>query len=189
MNPAPTLAPSSDVKTAAPNLTLRWMIQRDLPYLLQIEQQNLALRWNQQDFLSVFQSIDTAGCVAEVGDRVVGYLIYSVPAQQDEGETPEEGSVRERWQKKKKPATPQPLRIVLRNIAVAREWQRRGVARSLLERFERKLRHDQDRIQAVVPESNLPIQLLLREAGYKALKVLHDYFGNEDGYLMERVRP
>ena len=179
----------SAAPTLAPNLTLRWMIQRDLPYLLQIEQQSLALRWTQQDFLSVFQSIDTAGCVAEVGVRVVGYLIYSVPAQQeDEEAADDQPSVRERWQSKRKPTSPQPLRIVLRNIAVANEWQRHGVARSLLERFERKLRHDQDRIQAIVPESNLPIQLLLRDAGYKAMRVLRDYFADEDGYLMERVR-
>lgn len=188
MNPATTLPPASAAKTLAPNLTLRWMIQRDLPYLLQIEQQNHALRWTQQDFLSVFQSIDTAGCVAEVGDRVVGYLIYSVPAHQDDEVSDEGPTVRQRLQQKKKPAAPQPLRIVLRNVAVAREWQRRGVAKSLLERFERKLRHENDRIQAIVPESNLAIQLLLREAGYKAVKVLRDYFGNEDGYLMERLR-
>src|SRR5262249_51705785 len=176
----------SAVQTLTSNLTLRWMIQRDLPYLLQIEQQSHALRWTQQDFLSVFQSIDTAGCVAEVGDRVVGYLIYSVPANQDHGENADLLSVRERWQRKGKSASPQPLRIILRNVAVAREWQRRGVGRALLERFERKLRHAHDRIQAVVPESNLPVQLLLREAGYKAVRVLRDYFNNEDGYLMER---
>src|SRR5262249_42976157 len=143
-------SPMSAVQTLASNLTLRWMIQRDLPYLLQIEQQSHALRWTQQDFLSVFQSIDTAGCVAEVGDGVVGSLIYSVPASQGGDDGPDSPpSVRERWQRKKKSASPQPLRIVLRNVAVAGEWQRRGVGRALLERFERKLRHPHDRIQAV----------------------------------------
>lgn len=179
----------STLQTLAPNMTLRWMIQRDLPYLLQIEQQNYALRWNQQDFLGVFQSIDTAGCVAEVGDRVVGYLIYSVPSnQEDEFETEEPSSVRQRWRQKRKPTTLQPLRIILRNVAVAHEWQRQGVGQALLERFERKLRHPEDRIQAIVPESNLPMQLLLREAGYQAVRVLRNHFGIEDGYLMERQR-
>lgn len=177
------------VQTPVSTLTLRWMIQRDLPYLLQIEQQSRALRWTQQDFLSVFQSIDTAGCVAEVGDRVVGYLIYSVPAQQgDTGDADDIPTVRERWQRKGKATGPQSLRIILRNVAVAHEWQRRGVGKALLERFERKLRHPQDRIQAIVPESNLPLQYLLRDAGYRAMRVLRDYFDNEDGYLMERHR-
>lgn len=177
------------VQTPVSTLSLRWMIQRDLPYLLQIEQQGRALRWTQQDFLSVFQSIDTAGCVAEVGDRVVGYLIYSVPAQQGDAEEVEDGpTVRERWRKKSKVVGPQSLRIILRNVAVAREWQRRGVGKALLERFERKLRHPRDRIQAIVPETNLPLQCLLRDAGYRAVRVLRDYFDGEDGYLMERHR-
>src|SRR5262249_61256475 len=100
-------SPMSAVQTLASNLTLRWMIQRDLPYLLQIEQQSHALRWTQQDFLSVFQSIDTAGCVAEVGDRVVGYLNYWVPASQGGDDGPESTpSAPERGQRKKKSPAP-----------------------------------------------------------------------------------
>jgi hypothetical protein len=41
-------------------------------------------------------------------------------------------------------------------------------------------------IRATVPESNLPVQLLLRDAGYKAVRVCRGHFDGEDGYLMER---
>jgi hypothetical protein len=39
-------------------------------------------------------------------------------------------------------------------------------------------------VPIVVQERNLTAQLLLREARYKAIRVLRGYFGEEDGYLM-----
>jgi ribosomal protein S18 acetylase RimI-like enzyme len=76
----------------------------------------------------------------------------------------------------------------LLHIAVAPDWRRRGVAATLLGQLEQFLRHPEDSIRAAVPEGNLPVQLFLRAAGYKALRVLRGFYAAEDAYLMERRR-
>jgi ribosomal protein S18 acetylase RimI-like enzyme len=72
---------------------------------------------------------------------------------------------------------------------VASDWRRQGIARALAKQFEpRPFRQADCCIQAAVPETDLATQLLLRSAGYKAVRVLREYFVNEDAYLMERCR-
>src|SRR5439155_5065998 len=82
----------------------------------------------------------------------------------------------------------QPTCFNLRHVAVAEKWQRRGVARTLLRHLYQRLRHTEDRIEARVPETRLSAQLLLKDSGYKAVKVLRGYFTDEDAFLMERRR-
>jgi ribosomal-protein-alanine N-acetyltransferase len=161
------------------------MMQRDLPQVLPIAKQSAVGDWSQQDFLSIFQSADAAGWVAEVENKIVGFLIYTV-TWQAEGAVDESPGATSRHGPDS-PST-KPLRIVLRNLAVAAAWHRRGVGKTLLDRLGQKLRHVGDRVQTTVPEANLPAQLLLRKAGFKATRVLRGYYGGEDGYLMERQR-
>lgn len=175
---------SKSTAAVQPTVTLRWMMQRDLPHVLQITQQAPAGRWTQQDFLSVFQSADAAGWVAEIDDHVVGFLIYTVTWQVDGGDDGED----DRTTKRKNDQAVRPLRIVLLNLAVSLDWRRRGIASALLERLAQKLRQLDDCIQVTVPETNLAVQLLLREAGFKATRVMRGYYNGEDGYLMERRR-
>jgi ribosomal protein S18 acetylase RimI-like enzyme len=78
-----------------------------------------------------------------------------------------------------------PRRFELVHIAVAAEYQRGGVGKSLMARLEELLARPDDCVQAAVPESNLAVQLFLRSLGYKAVRVLHGYYGAEDGYAME----
>ena len=178
----------SNVSTdTIPVLTLRCMVQRDLPHVLHIEQQAPEPRWTLQDFLTIFQSGDTASWVAEVGGRVVGFVVYSIIPQvdlEDEAEGPSES--RSRFAEDE--PLPRPVRICLLNIGVAPEWRRRGIGRALLERLNKKLRLPQDRIQALVPETNPPVQLFLKHAKCRAVRVLRSYYHDEDAYLMERTR-
>jgi ribosomal protein S18 acetylase RimI-like enzyme len=164
--------------------TLRWMIQGDLPSVLQIQQQLPAPGWTEHDFLAVFQSSDTAGWVAEMEGRVVGFLIYTVLAQPQRV-----GKKKSKGQSADDKATrhgKNNLRIALLNLAVAARWHRRGIGRALLRRLARNLQQPEDCIQVTVPESNLPMQLLLSDAGFRAVRVLREYFDKEDGYLMQR---
>jgi [ribosomal protein S18]-alanine N-acetyltransferase len=77
----------------------------------------------------------------------------------------------------------EPGGLTLLNIAIAPYWRRHGIASNMLQRLDEKR---PARVRAVVPESNLPVHLLLRGAGYAAVRVLRDQFDGEDGYVMER---
>jgi [ribosomal protein S18]-alanine N-acetyltransferase len=179
------LAMSKTSALVTPNLSLRWMIQRDLPRVLRIERQAPVYQWTQQDFLAVFQSGDTAGWVAEGGEEIVGFLIYKAITQPDSTDTDTLESAEFTTQQGARPIL-KPLRISLLNLAVAPEWHRHGIGRALAAKLNQKLRQPEDYIQATVPESNLPFQLLLRAAGYKAVSILRGYFGTEDAYLLRR---
>ncbi len=167
-------------------VTLRLMVPRDLARVMRIEQQNQGKQWALQDFLSVLQSGHTVGQVAEVEGELVGFVIYSVPPV---SAAAEEGKSNRRPHFLREPLDQQAgsIEIVLLNLAVDSEWRRRGVARALVAKLTKKLRHPDDRILATVPESNLPAQLLLRDAHFRAVRILHGYYGDEDGYVMERL--
>src|SRR3954464_14081522 len=68
--------------------------------------------------------------------------------------------------------------LTLLNLAVAPYWRRQGIAAAMLHRLDEK---QPARVRAVVPESNLPVQLLLRHAGYQAVRVRRGNFEEEDG--------
>lgn len=178
----------SNVSTdAVPVLTLRCMVQRDLPHVLHIEQQAPVPRWTLQDFLTVFQSGDTASWVAEIAGRVVGFVVYSItPLADEDADEPEDASGSKTHYAESD--SPRAVRISLLNIGVAPEWRRRGIGKALLERLNKKLRMPQDCIQAMVPESNLSVQLFLKKARCKAVRVLRSFYHEEDAYLMERQR-
>jgi ribosomal protein S18 acetylase RimI-like enzyme len=169
------------------NLTFRRILHRDLPALMQIEQQPPALRWTEQDLKAVIQTPNTAGWVAEAGGRIVGFLIYVVSLQpQPEEIVKETGREHAHWAKWFRPR--QPLHVTLLNLAVVAEYHRCGLGRLLVDRLSQEFTHPQDRIQATVPESNLGVQCLLRDTGYKAVRIFRGYYDSEDGYLMERKR-
>src|SRR5437588_6270029 len=111
---------------AAPAVTLRWILQRDLPAMLQIEQQPPAPQWTQKEFKAVFQSADTAGWVADIAGRVVGFLIYRVTSQPDLVESVAADFPGWRSYAAAGQVARKPLGITLLNLAVATAWRRRG---------------------------------------------------------------
>jgi ribosomal protein S18 acetylase RimI-like enzyme len=161
------------------------MVHLDLPQVVRISQQTAGLRWTREDFGSALRAIDTVGHVAENAAGVVGFLIYKV--QRDYDNAPDEvrrfGNALER--RRNKP-TLRPLQIDLVNLSVAPEWQRRGIGQAMLAKLDLKIQREPGCIRAMVPETNLAAQLFLRTFGYKAARVLRNYFAGEDGYLMER---
>jgi ribosomal protein S18 acetylase RimI-like enzyme len=74
-------------------------------------------------------------------------------------------------------------------LYVSPDWRRRGIGRALVTRFDPRPQGQGPCIfEAAVPESNLPMQLLLRSAGYKAVSVLRGFHDDQDAYLMQLER-
>ncbi len=76
--------------------------------------------------------------------------------------------------------------VLLKSIAVAPDWRRRGVAASMIQSLDRKLAQGYDRVTVLVPEGNLPLQLLLRSLGFRAVRVLRRWYDDEDAYQMQK---
>jgi ribosomal protein S18 acetylase RimI-like enzyme len=161
-------------------LAVRSMEPRDVPRLIHIEKQTPEPRWTQHHFKTDLQAADRINLVATVKNYVVGFLVSRLISESDSppGGTDDLAST----------GDPGVVYLNLLHLAVAPDWRRRGVASTLLAQLEQFLRQPEDSIRAAVPEGNLAVQLLLRGAGYKALRVLRGFYTTEDAYLMERRR-
>lgn len=151
------------VLTKAPSsFSLRWIVAADLPSLLPMIDLCPTLEWTAEDFRECFRSVDTIGKVVAVDGSAVGFIVYKLDHQLQE--------------------------VFIKNIAVRSEWQRRGAGRVLIRSLDSKLSQSYARITAIVPESNLAALYLLRDSGYKATRVLRDWFSDEDAYVMQKGR-
>ena len=79
---------------------------------------------------------------------------------------------------------PLPLYVELLDLLVQPDPTWPGLEHALLKRLTEEIQRSWGHVPVVVPESNLTAQLFLRDAGYRAVRVFHSYFGDEDGYLM-----
>jgi [ribosomal protein S18]-alanine N-acetyltransferase len=144
---------------------IRWMIRRDMPEVLAIERENFEFSWLEEDFIRSLRQRNCIGMVAELDDRVVGFMIYELHK----------------------------TRIHVLNFAVAGNYQRRGVGSQMLAKLAGKLSAQRrNRIVLEVRETNLSAQLFFRENGFRAVSVLKSYYADspEDAYLMQlRHRP
>src|SRR5262249_26764482 len=57
---------------------IRWMIRRDMPEVLQTEQDSFEYSWTEEDFLRCLRQRNCIGMVAEQGEKVVGFMIYEL---------------------------------------------------------------------------------------------------------------
>ncbi len=156
-----------ETKTDPIRIHTRWMIRRDMPDVLVIEQASFKVAATEEDYLQLLRQRDTIGMVAEVSETegIAGFFIY----QQHK------------------------TRFHLLTLAVAPEYRRKGVGRAMVHKLIGKLgTHDynrscRERVVLEVCEENLEGQLFFRAIGFKATKVLHDYYEDtdQDAYRME----
>ena len=57
---------------------IRWMIRRDMPAVLGIENSCFEFAWNEDDFIRCLRQRNCIGMVAEEDDQVVGFMIYEL---------------------------------------------------------------------------------------------------------------
>ncbi|MGC9072361.1 MAG: ribosomal protein S18-alanine N-acetyltransferase [Acidilobus sp.] len=73
------------------------------------------------------------------------------------------------------------------SIAVRPAFRRRGIGTALMRALEERLRGmGADRLRLEVRASNHEARRLYERLGYKVVRALPDYYGDEDGLLMEK---
>jgi ribosomal-protein-alanine N-acetyltransferase len=139
---------------------IRWMIRRDMPEVLEIENQNFEFAWSEEDFIRCLRQRNCIGMVAEHDERVVGFMIYELHKN----------------------------RLHILNFAVSPDCQRHGIGQSMVRKLIGKLSPQRrNRILLEVRETNLDAQLFFRDVGFRAISVLRDFYEDttEDAYLMQ----
>jgi ribosomal-protein-alanine N-acetyltransferase len=139
---------------------IRWMIRRDMPEIIGIENSSFEFPWSEDDFVRCLRQRNCIGMVAECDDQVVGFMIYELHK----------------------------TRLHVLNLAVHREFRRCGIGTQMAGKLISKLSHERrNRILLEVRETNLAAQLFFRNAGFIAISVLRDFYDDtvEDAYLME----
>lgn len=139
---------------------IRWMVRRDMPEVLAIEADSFEFPWSDEDFTRCLRQRNCIGMIAEYNDQVVGFMIYELAK----------------------------TRIRILNFATAPAFRRQGVGMQMAAKLIGKLSSDRrTRVALEVRETNLSAQLFFRSAGFRATKVLHDYYEDttEDAYQMQ----
>lgn len=139
---------------------IRWMIRRDMPEVLKIESECFEFPWSEDDFIRCLRQRNCIGMVAEHDDRVVGFMIYELDK----------------------------TRLHVLNFAVAAGFRRRGVGTQMVAKLVGKLSTQRrTRITLEVRETNLAAQLFFRSSGFRAVRVLREFYEDtpEDAYLMQ----
>ena len=139
---------------------IRWMIRRDMPEVLQTEQDSFEYAWTEEDFLRCLRQRNCIGMVAEQGEKVIGFMIYELHK----------------------------AKLHILNFAVQPTCRRLGVGGQMVAKLISKLSsHRRTRITLEVRETNLPAQLFFRAQGFKAVRVLRNFYedSGEDAFLMQ----
>jgi ribosomal-protein-alanine N-acetyltransferase len=139
---------------------IRWMIRRDMPEVLQTEQESFEYSWTEEDFLRCLRQRNCIGMVAEQGEKVVGFMIYELHKN----------------------------KLHILNFAVNPNYRRLGVGSQMVAKLISKLSsHRRTRITLEVRETNLDAQLFFRKQGFRALRVLRSFYedSGEDAYLLQ----
>ncbi len=139
---------------------IRWMIRRDMPEVLQTEQESFEFSWTEEDFLRCLRQRNCIGMVAEQGEKVVGFMIYELHKN----------------------------KLHILNFAVHPSFRRFGVGAQMVSKLISKLSsHRRTRITLEVRETNLGAQLFFQKQGFRALRVLRAFYedSGEDAYLLQ----
>lgn len=149
-------------ETVAVRANVRWMIRRDLARVVAIEAASSGAPWGEADFVAALKQRNCIAMVAEVGEEVVGFMVYEL----------------------------HPGEIRLVKAAVDPDRRRLGIGRRLMDRLAGKLGNGRRRcLSASVRETDLAAQLFLRACGWQAVDILRGACDDtgEDAYRMVKL--
>lgn len=131
---------------------IRWLIGRDIPEVLQIENQT-ASAWTEDEFHIVLRKRNSVGMVAECNLRIVGFMVYELHEHT----------------------------LHLLNLAVDEEFRRLGIGSQMITKLVAKLTAQRrEQIILAVRETNLAAQLFFRSQGLRATSVMRNYYGDDE---------
>jgi [ribosomal protein S18]-alanine N-acetyltransferase len=135
------------------NTHIRWMIRRDMPLVLAIEEVCFSFPWDEEAFFRCLRNRNCIGMVAERDEQIVGYMVYELHRSL--------------------------LRIL--NFAVHPQHHRSGIGTAMVAKLIGKLSSDRrTRIELEVGERNLSAQLFFRQMRFLAVGVLEGFYVETD---------
>lgn len=135
---------------------VRWLIRRDLPFVLDIERQSEENPWCEDAFLTALRTRNIIGMVVEdEQETMLGFMIYEL-------QTCQLG--------------------VLKMVTLP---GRTDALVAMVDRLKDKLSQQRrNRLKMLVPEYDLAMQMQLKELGFRATGILKNQFESADGYEM-----
>lgn len=138
-------------------VNVRWIIARDLADVLAIDFDSYHDFWGADDFRLRLGERQTIGLIAERGDKLVGYMLYTLRTRS----------------------------IYCPRLAVHPLFRRHGVGTSLVNKLVSKLStHRRPRLVLDVDEGNTRAHLFLRACGLTCVEITHR--GGETLYTFEK---
>lgn len=132
---------------------VRWMLRKDMPEVVNIEELCFECPWPEEQFISVLRRPSVIGKAALCGGHVVGFMVYELYK----------------------------TRVHLLSIAVHPNCWRQGVGAMLIRDLLGNLRVDRrNRVMTEVRECNLPAQLFMKAQGFRATNVLYQFYDDCD---------
>ena len=139
---------------------IRWMIRRDMPEVLAAELASFEYAWTEDDFLRCLRQRNCIGMVAELAERVVGFMIYELHKS----------------------------KLHILNFAVHPRGRRLNIGTQMVGKLIGKLSsHRRTRVTLEVRETNLQAQLFFKAQGFRSVRVLRNFYedSGEDAYLLQ----
>lgn len=139
---------------------VRWLIRRDMPEVVEIENASFEFPWSEDDFIRCLRQRNCIGMVAEVEEVVLGFVIYELHK----------------------------TRLHILNLAVHPHARRYRIGTVMLDKVIGKLSvQRRRRILTEVRDTNLGAQLFMKANHFRAISVLQDFYEDtaDDAYLFE----
>lgn len=147
------------------NYHIRWLIRRDMPAVMAIENASFEHPWLESDYIKALHQRNCIGMVCECEEQAVGFMIYRL----------------------------HPRKLDLLNIAVHPDWRSQFVGTAMLAKLRGKLSDERrNRITADVHESNVAALNWFKSQGFRLADVTFGAYDdcNDDCYTMSyKLRP
>ena len=154
----------NDKPIAEEDLFIRWMIRDDFARVLDLEKQIFEFPWSEDELFSCLKMTRVIGLVIEYHHKIIGYMVYELNKDH----------------------------IVILNLAVESDFQRRNVGSQLLKRLMEKLSSTKrNRMTVTVRESNLSAQMFFSAHDFRATSIIKKSYeeNDEDAYVMQYTEP